>query len=123
MSDETQKILDEQNEYKYGFVTDIESEDFPTGLSEEIVRELSRRKKEPEWLTDFRVKSFNHWKTLKHPKWQHLKFNDVNFDEITYYAAPKLKKPKYQSLDEVDDEILKTFATTAQVIKKTKQST
>ena len=98
-----------KDDYKYGFVTDIETEEFPKGLSEEIVRLISSRKNEPEWLLDFRLKAYRHWLTLKHPEWQYCKFPPVDFNDIYYYSKPKTKKDTYKSLDDVDQELLETF--------------
>lgn len=110
MSDETNDILDEitNSEYKYGFVTDIETEFIPKGLTEGIVRLISAKKDEPEWLLEFRIKAFRHWLTMKMPDWAHLFVPEIDYQDIIYYAAPQQKKsPK--SLDEVDPELLKTF--------------
>lgn len=98
-----------QDNYKYGFVTDIESEEFPKGLSEDIVRLLSSRKKEPEWLLDYRLKALRHWQTLEHPEWQYCEIPPIDFQNLYYYAKPKSKKDVYGSLDEVDPELLDTF--------------
>ena len=95
--------------YKYGFVTDIETEEFPKGLSEEIVRLISSKKNEPEWLLDYRLKSYRHWLTLSHPDWQYCKVPPINFQDIYYYSKPKSKKDTYKSLDDVDNELLETF--------------
>lgn len=103
-------ILDEvtQSDYKYGFVTDIETEVIPVGLSEEVVRLISQKKNEPQWLLDFRLKAFEYWKTLKLPTWAHLDIPEIDYQSISYYAAPKAKEgPK--SMDEVDPELVKTF--------------
>lgn len=103
-------ILDEvtQSDYKYGFVTDIETEVIPVGLSEEVVRLISQKKNEPEWLLEFRLKAFEYWKTLKLPEWAHLDIPEIDYQSISYYAAPKAKEgPK--SMDEVDPELVKTF--------------
>ena len=94
-------------EYKYGFTTDIETETIPIGLSEEVVRLISAKKEEPEWLLDFRLKAFAYWKTLPLPAWAHLDIPEIDFQSISYYAAPRKNAP--QSLDEVDPELLKTF--------------
>jgi Fe-S cluster assembly protein SufB len=96
------------NEYKYGFETSIESESFPPGLSEEIIQMISRKKNEPQWLLDYRLKAFKHWRTLKEPSWAQLKYPKINFEEIVYYSAPK-QKQKPKSLDELDPELIKTF--------------
>jgi Fe-S cluster assembly protein SufB len=96
-----------QGEYKYGFTTDIDTEVFPMGLNEEIIRLISAKKNEPEWLLDFRIKSYRHWLTMKMPTWAHLEIPPIDFQKISYFAAPRKKSPK--SIDEVDPEILKTF--------------
>ncbi|MGM9861769.1 MAG: Fe-S cluster assembly protein SufB [Muribaculaceae bacterium] len=94
-------------EYKYGFVTDIDTHIIPRGLSEEVVRTISRLKGEPQWLLDFRLKAYRHWLTLTPPRWAHLDIPDIDFQAISYYAAPKTNAPK--SLDEVDPQLLETF--------------
>ncbi|HPL77208.1 MAG TPA: Fe-S cluster assembly protein SufB [Paludibacteraceae bacterium] len=96
-----------QGEYKYGFTTDIDTEVFPMGLNEEIIRLISAKKNEPEWLLDFRIKSYRHWLTMEMPTWAHLEIPPIDFQKISYFAAPRKKSPK--SMDEVDPEILKTF--------------
>lgn len=104
-------ILEEHinSDYKWGFTTDIEAETFAKGLSEEVVKALSRKKKEPEWLLEFRLKAYRHWLTMKAPdNWAHFAYPNINFQEISYYSAPK-KMPALNSLDEVDPELLKTF--------------
>lgn len=106
--DELLKEL-ELEEYKYGFTTDIEMEIAPVGLSEDTVRLISAKKNEPEWLLEWRLKAFRHFLTLKMPTWQNFEHPDVDFQDISYYAAPKPKK-QLGSLDEVDPELLSTFA-------------
>lgn len=102
-----QKQID--SEYKYGFVTDIETEVIPKGLNEDIVRLISKKKNEPEWLLEFRLKAYRHWLTMEEPKhWPYFKYPKVDFQDVIYYAAPKPKK-ELESLDEVDPELLKTF--------------
>ena len=96
-----------QGEYKYGFVTDIKTEIIQKGLSEEIVRLISQKKEEPEWLLDFRLKAYRHWLTLKQPHWAHLNIPPIDYQDIYYYAAPKTVAPN--SMDEVDPELIKTF--------------
>ena len=96
-------------EYKYGFVTDIEADTAPPGLSEEIIRFISAKKEEPEWLLDFRLKSFRHWLTMKEPTWANVSFPPIDYQAISYYSAPKQKK-KLNSLDEVDPELRETFS-------------
>jgi len=98
-----------QDNYKYGFVTDIEREEFPKGLSEEVIRLLSTKKNEPEWLLEFRLKAYRHWLTLEHPSWQYFKLPPIDYQDIYYYSKPKTKKETYASLDEVDPELLETF--------------
>jgi Fe-S cluster assembly protein SufB len=111
MSDDKNNILDEvtQGEYKYGFFTDIEMETAPKGLNEDIIRFISEKKKEPEFMLDFRLKAFERWKTMKEPNWAHLNIPPIDYQNIIYYAAPK-KKPQLDSLDEVDPELLETFS-------------
>jgi Fe-S cluster assembly protein SufB len=95
-------------EYKYGFYTDIETEEFPKGLSEGIIRKISAIKEEPDFLLDFRLKAFRHWMTLEEPTWANVKYPKIDFQDLKYYSAPK-KKPQLSSLDEVDPDILETF--------------
>ncbi len=104
------KIIDEHTstEYKWGFVTDIEADEFPKGLNEDIIRKLSAVKKEPEWMTDLRLKAYRHWLTLKEPNWAKVKYDKIDYQNLRYYSAPK-KKPELESLDEVDPELLATF--------------
>jgi Fe-S cluster assembly protein SufB len=97
------------SEYKYGFSTDIETDSLPPGLSEDVVIAISQKKGEPEWLTEWRLKAYKHWLTLTPPHWQNVKFPVINYQDIVYYSAPK-KKPVLDSLDEVDPELLATFA-------------
>ena len=95
-------------DYKYGFVTDIDTHVIPKGLNEDVVRYISQVKGEPEWLLDFRLKAYRHWLTMKMPRWAHLDIPEIDFQAISYYAAPKQKEgPK--NLDEVDPELRKTF--------------
>jgi Fe-S cluster assembly protein SufB len=106
---ETQKIEELANkEYKFGFVTDIESDTIPKGLNEDVVRQLSAKKNEPEWMTEWRLKAYRHWLTMIEPKWSNVKYPPVDYQEISYYSAPK-STPKYKSLDEVDPELLDTY--------------
>lgn len=95
-------------EYKYGFVTDIDTEIIPQGLNEDVVRLISQKKGEPAWLLEFRLKAFRHWLTLEIPTWAHLNIPEIDFQSISYYAAPK-KKEGPKSLDDVDPELLETF--------------
>src|ERR687898_886941 len=95
-------------EYKYGFVTDVESESIPKGLSEDVVRLISQKKNEPEWLLEWRLKAYRLWLTMKEPSWQNVKYDPINYQDIIYYSAPK-KKKVLNSLDEVDPEVRATF--------------
>ncbi|MDQ3051439.1 MAG: Fe-S cluster assembly protein SufB [Bacteroidota bacterium] len=109
MSDD-QKILDEvtSSEYKWGFVSDFESDNAPKGLSEDIVRFISKKKNEPEWLLEWRLKAFRHWQTMTEPVWPNVTYPKIDFQDIIYYSAPKPKKT-LNSLDELDPEIKATF--------------
>jgi Fe-S cluster assembly protein SufB len=95
-------------EYKYGFVTAIDSDTLPPGLDEDTVREISRRKGEPEWLLEFRLKAFRAWLSMKEPTWQNVHYDPIDYQAVSYYSAPK-KKPTLNSLDEVDPELRRTF--------------
>src|SRR5438270_11039668 len=109
MSTATETIEQLANrEYKYGFVTDVESETIPKGLNEEIVRLISQKKNEPEWLLEWRLKAYRLWLTMKEPTWQNVKYDPINYQDIVYYSAPK-KKKALNSLDEVDPEVKRTF--------------
>ena len=110
MENDQDKILTEftQSDYKYGFVTDIEIDAIPKGLSEDVVRIISARKKEPDFMLEFRLKAFRHWQTMKMPNWAHLVIPEINYQDIIYYAAP-VQKAALSNLDEVDPELLKTF--------------
>ncbi|MCI7338237.1 MAG: Fe-S cluster assembly protein SufB [Paludibacteraceae bacterium] len=103
------QIIDDltQSDYKYGFTTDIETEIIPHGLSEEVVRLISAKKNEPEWLLEFRLKAYRHWLTLSMPTWAHLDIPEIDYQQIAYYAAPRKNAPK--SPDEVDPELINTF--------------
>lgn len=110
MAEEQDKILEEVtgSEYKYGFVTNVETETIPKGLSEDIIRMISEKKGEPDWMLEFRLKAFRHWQTMEMPKWAHLEIPEINYQDIIYYAAPK-QNAKLNSLDEIDPEIKATF--------------
>ncbi len=107
---EEEKILEEVTgaDYKYGFTTDIESDTIPKGLNEGVIRLISSKKEEPEWLLNYRLKAFETWKKMEEPDWANIKYNKPNYQDIIYYAAPKQKK-KLNSLDELDPEMKKTF--------------
>ena len=98
----------ETKEYEYGFYTDIESDTFPKGLNEDIVIAISKRKEEPEWMTSWRLEAFRAWKEMIEPEWANINYKKPDFQNISYYSAPN-KKPKYESIDEVDPELLDTF--------------
>ena len=98
----------ESKEYAYGFYTDIESDTFPVGLNEEVVRAISKRKNEPAWMTEWRLEAYEAWSAMEEPDWANLDYPKPDFKAISYYSAPK-KAPKYNSLDEVDPELLDTF--------------
>ena len=110
MHDESGRVLDEatNSEYKYGFTSDIDTEIVPPGLDEDVIRRISAIKQEPEWLLEFRLKAFRYWQTLTPPTWAHLDIPPIDFQTISYYAAPKQKELK-KSMDEVDPELVKTF--------------
>ena len=95
-------------EYEYGFYTDIESDTLPPGLNEDIVIAISKRKNEPDWMTEWRLEAYRHWKTMTEPNWANVGYEKPDYQNISYYSAPN-KKPKYESLDEVDPELLDTF--------------
>lgn len=110
MNSEQDQIIGQvtQSEYKYGFVTDVDNDTLPKGLNEDIIRRISLKKNEPEWMLDFRLKAYNHWLTLKMPTWAHLKLPEIDYQDIIYYSAPVHKK-KPENLDEVDPELVRTF--------------
>ena len=96
-----------RQEYAAGFVTEIESETLPPGLDEDVVRAISRKKEEPDWLTEWRLDAYRRWRAMPPPRWAHVQFPDIDFEAISYYSAPKGDRPK--SLDEVDPELLRTY--------------
>src|SRR4030042_4679337 len=91
-----------------GFVTDIEQETFPPGLSEDVVRRISEKKSEPGWRTEWRLKAYRHWLTMREPTWPNVHYPPIDYQAISYYAAPKQKKDAPKSLDEVDPKLLET---------------
>ena len=105
------EILDRfvNGEYEHGFVTDIESDTLPPGLNDSVVRTISARKQEPEWMLDWRLRAYHHWLGMSQPDWAHLRQPQIDFDSISYYSAPKRKKDGPKSLDEVDPQILDTY--------------
>ncbi len=96
-------------QYKYGFVTDIEQESIPPGLNEDVVRVISKKKNEPEFLLNWRLKAFAQWKKMKEPTWAHVTYPPIDYEAIIYYAAPKSDADRPKSLDEVDPELLATY--------------
>jgi Fe-S cluster assembly protein SufB len=111
MTNEQDKILGDvtSGDYKYGFVTDIETDTIPKGLSEDVVRLISEKKGEPEWMLEFRLKAYRYWEKMEMPQWAHLFIPEINYQDIIFYAAPK-QKVSLGSLDEVDPELLDTFS-------------
>ena len=109
MNNNKTDIIDKKvkEDYKYGFVTDIESETLPPGISEETIQFISEKKKEPSWLLDWRIKAYRKWLKMKEPKWQHVSYDNIDYQSISYYSSPKKKNIK--SLDELDPELLKTY--------------
>ncbi len=107
---EQNKILNEVtgSDYKYGFETEIDTETIPRGLNEDVVRLISGKKEEPDWLLESRLKAFRHWQSMEMPSWAHLKIPEINYQDIIYYAAPK-QGAKYENIDEVDPELIDTF--------------
>jgi Fe-S cluster assembly protein SufB len=95
-------------EYKYGFFTDIEADTLPPGLNEDVIRAISAKKREPEWLLDFRLKAYRAWLTMREPTWHNVHYDPIDYQAISYYSAPK-KKPQLESLDQVDPELRNTF--------------
>ena len=108
---ETAKIVEEASEYKYGFTTDIEQEFAPKGLNDDIVKFISKKKNEPQWLLDWRLNAFDMWKKRENemPEWANLKYDNIDFQDIHYFAAPKSDEEKPKSLDEIDPELLRAY--------------
>src|SRR5579871_4645257 len=96
-------------DYAQGFITEIEMDALPKGLNEDIVRLISGKKSEPEWLLEWRLKAYRHWLQMKEPTWANVHYPPIDFQDIIYYAAPKSKNDAPKSLDEVDPELLKTY--------------
>src|SRR5574340_1109092 len=96
-------------DYKYGFYTDIEQEVIPRGLNEDVIRLISAKKREPDWMLEWRLKAYRIWTTMKEPAWQNVHYPPIDYQNILYYAAPKSKAKGPASLEEVDPEVLKTF--------------
>ena len=98
-----------KEDYKYGFSSEVVSESFPKGLNEDLIRKLSAKKNEPKFLLDFRLKAFKHWQKMTEPQWAHVDYDPIDYQDISYYSAPKKAGNGPKSLDEVDKEVLKTF--------------
>ncbi|MEO6819383.1 MAG: Fe-S cluster assembly protein SufB, partial [Ginsengibacter sp.] len=109
--DEELKMLEDtvSKEYEYGFVTDIETDVIKKGIDEDVIRLISSKKNEPEWMLEWRLKAFHVWENMVEPKWPNVHYPPINYQDIIYYAAPKAMKAKLGSLDEVDPELIKTF--------------
>jgi len=105
-----QQDLAKSKEYKYGFTTDIESVRAPKGLNKEVIRFISKIKKEPEWMLSWRLKAYSRLKNIKEPNWQKPKYPKIDYQDLYYYSAPKSAKDKPKSLDEVDPKLLETYA-------------
>ena len=110
MADKDRELIEdiERGEYKYGFTSDIDTETIRRGLDEDVIRLISEKKGEPEWMLERRLKAYRHWLTMKLPTWAHLTIPDIDFQDIIYYAAPKPRKT-LGSMDEVDPELKRTF--------------
>ncbi|MGD9488141.1 MAG: Fe-S cluster assembly protein SufB [Calditrichaceae bacterium] len=109
MSSEVEKLESLANrEYKYGFITDIETDSLPPGLNEDVIRAISAKKNEPEFMLEWRLKGYRNWLNMNEPNWAKVKYPKIDYQDMVYYSAPR-KKPKYESLDEVDPELLKTY--------------
>ena len=104
-----QKVIDSnlEKDYQYGFVTDIESETIPPGLNENVIKTISRKKSEPKWLLDWRIKAYRHWQKKKNPNWANIKYPEIDYQSISYFSEPK--KKELSSLDEVDPQLLETY--------------
>jgi Fe-S cluster assembly protein SufB len=98
-----------RKEYKHGFITDIESDTVPPGLSEDVIRLISTKKDEPEWLLEWRLKAYRHWLKMEEPRWSHVHYDPIDYQAISYYSAPRSKKDGPKSLDEVDPKLLETY--------------
>ena len=105
-NDKATKEMLEKEEYKYGFITEVEQDVLPIGLNEDVIKFISKKKNEPEWLLDYRLKAYKKWLTMKDPAWGKLNITPIDFNNISYFAGPK-KKP--ESLDDLDPEILETY--------------
>jgi Fe-S cluster assembly protein SufB len=109
MSTDPRSLFEKAVPYKAGFVTDIESDSVPPGLNEDIVRLISQKKGEPEWLLAWRLKAFRHWLTMKEPTWQNVHYPPIDYQAMVYFSAPRSRKDAPKSLDEVDPKLLETY--------------
>ena len=105
--EELQRLAEE--EYKYGFFTEVEAESLPPGLNEEVIAHISRVKQEPEWLLEWRLKAYRSWLKMKEPRWAFLRYPKIDYQDISYYSAPKSQKDRPKNLDEVDPELIETY--------------
>ncbi len=108
-TEEIQSLVNARRTYSAGFVTDVESETLPPGLNEDVIRAISARKNEPEWLLDFRLKAYRRWLKMSEPEWAHVRYPKIDYQSISYYSAPKSMKDRPKSLDEVDPKLLETY--------------
>src|SRR5687767_4049771 len=95
-----------KSEYKHGFFTDVESETIRKGLNEDVIRQISAKKNEPDWLLDYRLKAYRHWQTMEEPHWARADYKPIDYNDLYYYSAPKSVQEKPKSLDELDPELL-----------------
>src|SRR5690606_21136241 len=110
MATESEQLADlVKQKYRHGFVTDIEQDSLPPGLDEDVIRFISAKKNEPECLTEWRLRAFRHWLTMEEPKWAHVRYSPIDYQAISYYAAPKRRTDGPKSLDEVDPKLLETY--------------
>ncbi|MEE3207484.1 MAG: Fe-S cluster assembly protein SufB, partial [Candidatus Thermoplasmatota archaeon] len=98
-----------ERDYQFGFVTDIETDAVPAGLSEDVIRFISKRKHEPKWLTTWRLEAYRHWLTMEEPHWANIEYDPINYQDIVYYSAPKSSADGPKSLDDVDPELIATY--------------
>ena len=104
-----ERLVEAHEDYKYGFVTDLDADTLPPGLNQDVVRFISAKKGEPEWLLEWRLKALATWEEMEEPTWQNVEYTRTDYQAISYWSAPKKDEDKPQSLDEVDPEILETF--------------
>jgi Fe-S cluster assembly protein SufB len=110
MATESEQLSDlVKRKYRHGFVTDIEQETVPPGLNEDVIRAISARKGEPAFMTEWRLKAYRHWLTMREPTWQNVHYPPIDYQSIVYYSAPKQQKKGPKSLSEVDPKLLETY--------------